>query len=100
MCQQAYCAECVRRSGYCDTCATLEREGVSVHLEEEAIAAHEQVRPLVGSYRWVRGQNQDYTIYLGHGALGVTALIVTRKNQLLRVRRLSLVDRLLGRSWS
>jgi hypothetical protein len=100
MCRQPYCTECVRRSGLCGTCATIEREGMPIRMQDEAISGHAEVARLADHYQWIRLANHRYVIFLGRGTLGIQCLIVARKDQVVLVRRQSALDRILGRGWS
>lgn len=102
-CGQSYCRECIRRSGLCDTCALLHREGVPVNLADEPCAADRQVAKLVRHYRWVRSANERYTIYVGYGALNARMVVVVDKGQnspaVIAVRKTAPLDALLGKFW-
>ncbi|MBV7335361.1 hypothetical protein KFU94_45395 [Chloroflexi bacterium TSY] len=79
LCRCRFCTECVRsKTGLCDTCATIPKEGVRVYMPDEPIAAHRDVYPLAHSYEWTRAQNSHYRIYLGKGPFNSGAFVLTR----------------------
>lgn len=75
-CQRWYCQECVRLSGLCDTCATIDRDGEFVPLVDEPCASDERVQLLAPHYRWLRLDNLRYIYYLGRDSQMQAALIV------------------------
>lgn len=102
-CGQSYCRDCIRRSGLCDTCALLHREGIQVNLADEPCAADRQVAKLVRNYRWVRGTNERYTIYAGYGAINARMIVVVDQWQqppgVITVRKTAPLDALLRKFW-
>jgi hypothetical protein len=102
-CGQSYCRDCIRRSGLCDTCALLHREGVQVNLADEPCAADRQVAKLVRHYRWVRSANERYTIYVGYGALNARMVVVmddlAKPPAVIAVRKTAPLDTLLRKFW-
>ncbi|MEM7532265.1 MAG: hypothetical protein AAF639_08815 [Chloroflexota bacterium] len=77
LCECDYCEECIRRSGYCDTCATIMRDGERIaNMSEEPCADYPAVGEVISGLRWVKASNQRYTIYVGQNALLSTALVV------------------------
>lgn len=102
-CGQSYCRECIRRSGLCDTCALLHREGASVNLADEPCAADRQVAKLVSHYRWVRSANERYTIYVGYGSLNARMVVVMDRlaspPAVIAVHKRAPLDALLRKFW-
>ena len=101
LCGQEYCEECVRRSGLCDTCANIDKEGVVFNLAEDALAQQREVKPLVRHYDWKRTENLQFVIFLGIGPFFDMAVVVLHKQadgkaQLIHVRQVRALDRLRG----
>ena len=95
-CRQAYCQECVRISGLCDTCATMDRDGEFVPLVDEPCASDVRVALVLPHYRWARAMNERYTIYLGRDSSMQAALIVVERtatgDEVRRVNKLGALD--------
>ncbi|MCX6043733.1 MAG: hypothetical protein NT075_01370 [Chloroflexi bacterium] len=102
-CGCAYCQECVRLSGLCDTCAVIWREGTPVDLTTEPCATHAEVAALAPHYRWVRADNQHYTIYAGQSMLMNSAVVVIDRrkatDQVILARKMTAVDTIRGNLW-
>ena len=105
-CRREVCAECVRRSGLCDTCATHDRDGVFVTLRDEPCAQDDRVIHLLPHYRWMRTQNRRFTLYLGRNREMSAALIVaanrpdgTPGDRVLLARRLGILDSKYRERW-
>jgi hypothetical protein len=102
-CGQTYCRECVRRTGLCDTCATLHRHGQPVDLRGEPCADDPKVAKVASHYRWQRGQNERYTIYVGDGLLHTRMIVVVDRlpqpPRVLSVRKVPPLDVLMGKFW-
>ena len=105
-CRRQYCAECVRRSGLCDTCATHDRDGLFVTLKDEPCATDDRVVYLLPHYRWMRAGNKRYTLYLGRNREMSAALIVvenqpdgTPGDVVLLARRLGILDSKYRERW-
>jgi hypothetical protein len=102
-CGCAYCRECVRLSGLCDTCATIWREGKQVDLTTEPYAADPNVAALAPHYRWVRADNQRYTIYAGQSMVMNSALVVVDRSgvkaKVITARKVAAVDTIRGILW-
>ncbi|MCC9076050.1 hypothetical protein FKZ61_007995 [Litorilinea aerophila] len=75
-CGQEYCQECVRLSGFCDTCATIGRDGEVVQLSREPWGEDPRVAALAPGYHWLRAANHRYVIYVGQSLLGDGAIVV------------------------
>jgi len=93
----------VRRSGFCDTCASFQREGVAVQLAAEPCARDERVAPLIKQFRWLRTENTRYLIYLGDGSLTMRMVVVVDKladpPAVVTIRKAQPLDVLLGKLW-
>jgi hypothetical protein len=101
-CGCAYCNECVRRSGLCDTCATMHRHGERINLAQEPCAADAKVAPLIRHYRWTRISNQRYLIYVGEGMLPSRMVVVVDQlkdiQTAIALRKVRLLDVMMN-SW-
>jgi hypothetical protein len=102
-CGQSYCRECVRRTGLCDTCATLHRQGKPVDLATEPCGADPKVIRLATAYRWLRGENERYLVYVGDGSLTARMVVVVDKAgnpaTAISVRKVPPLDVLMGKLW-
>ena len=75
-CRMQVCQECVRLSGLCDLCATVDKEGEFVALLDEPCANDRRVLHLQPHYRWVRICGVRHTLYLGRDRGMQAAIIV------------------------
>ena len=103
-CGQEYCRVCVGRSGLCETCASVADVGEPVDMHHEPCADHPSVVELIHRYRWTRGQNQRYIIYMGRSGFLSGAVVVTARGagrpKVLIAHELSLPDMIRDRfSW-
>ncbi len=100
LCGQRYCQECVHESSQlCDTCVALPNHGEEVAIREEPVIQDPRVANLAGKHRWRRHGNQRYTLYLGSNLWGSHVLVVAEGEKVLRIRRSTLLTRLLGEGW-
>lgn len=102
-CEQSYCSECVRRSGLCDTCATIGQAGEPIDMLREPCAIEPGVAGLVSSYRWMRAGNARYTIYLGINAIMSGAVVVVdhapSTPQVVAARKISTLNMVRSKLW-
>ena len=100
MCGQAYCSECVRATGRCDTCAVIEKHGGPAHFQGEGWAVDPEVARLLPHYRWLQLSNERYTVYWWEGSAFRAAVLVvqhtSRPARLVHFRRISMVERMRG----
>ena len=99
LCGREYCSECVRPTGLCDTCAPLLRDKNWTDIGEEPWATVPEVVRVAPRYRWVRGHNRRYTVYLGEGTLFTGIVVVAEKRGgewQVQIRHLSSGERMRG----
>jgi hypothetical protein len=99
LCGREYCSECVRVTGLCETCAPLLQDKNWVDIREESWAGLPEIARLAPRYRWVRGHNTRYTIYLGEGTLFTGVVVVAEKRDgewQVQTRHLSSGERMRG----
>ncbi len=79
------------------------REGEPVDLTQEPCATEPNVAALAPHYRWVRAQNQRYTIYIGQGMLMHHALVVLDRwaevAQVVAAHKISAMETIRGFLW-
>jgi hypothetical protein len=102
-CGCTYCRECVRRSGLCDTCAMMHREGKRYDLAISPYAADPKVGAVARHYRWQTSSNEAYQIFVGESTLhGRMVVIVDRRAdppKVVAVRKVGPIEAFLGRGW-
>lgn len=101
-CRQEFCSECVRRSGLCDICARIDRDGEFVALVDEPCAADSRVQLIMSNFRWLRLAGVHLIHYLGRDRSMQAALIVVERrpvdaadretHRVRRVAKLGMLD--------
>jgi len=83
VCSQSYCAVCVEEQGRCTTCRTL----AAVADAHKDVARVQAFPGAPKGVRWLRGQNGEYTILLGKGAVFQHLFVLDSKGALVHRRK-------------